>query len=253
MIDEANAIVFEERYGRGWIRGPRITRLEESVIGYFRFDAETAWDLGTSNIGVFVGASRPFDRTIEDLQKLESSPSKGLWVVVAGTKQIAAAIVDLWFNGGVAKPISEENLDLPRLRNNVVLATPEVLGKNKYLAKESITGIIVLDLPCSIHRQRGMRNGNFFVQNDRPQYIANFRNDAARGPWLPPLFLITLQPAKSVSTDHVARAYCLDGWWFVNGQSLFCGNPPALPEASRKSLEEAHGSQSLASDSEPSR
>jgi hypothetical protein len=39
---------------------------------------------------------------------------------------------------------------------------------------------------------------------------------------------LTQTPAKSIATDPIARAYCLEAWWFVDGATMRWG-ARALP------------------------
>jgi hypothetical protein len=53
--------------------------------------------------------------------------------------------------------------------------------------------------------------------------LASFRNSLGFNGWAPPLFVLTQKPAKSVWTNTVARAYCLDALWFLEGRDLYFG------------------------------
>src|SRR5690606_29637697 len=117
------------RYDGGWIRGPRITRLEGDSLGYFRLDAETSWELGTNNVGVFIGECQPLGVIIERLKLLERNDVLSKWVIVAATKMMAAEIVRLWFQDGMVDRVAVTTLKLPLVRGNIVLATPESLRR----------------------------------------------------------------------------------------------------------------------------
>ena len=212
-------------YARPRIRGLRITRMEEKTLGRFLLTPETAWSLGTSNIGVFVGNSRPLGATIERLKRLEDhSADAPTWVVIAASKKMAAVIVDRWFLSEGAKPMAVTTLKLPKARSNILLCTPETLCGVLAQATPNIAGLILIDMLCHVHKLRsGFESGNFHVGNDRPQFLADFRNSLGVGGWTPPLFILTQKPAKSVWTDNVVRAYCLDALWFLEGRYLDFG------------------------------
>jgi len=219
----------QRRYDTAWLRGPRVSRLEERRLGYFRLDAETAWELGKSNVGVFVGTCPTLGGTIERLQQLEQSTLAPRWLLVAATKKMAAVIIQRWFRERQVARLATTTLRLPKVHRNIVLATPESLRRIGDNECREIAAIIAVDMLCQIHQARsGIQHGNFFAANDRPQLIANYRNALAHDNWLPPFVLLTQKAAKSVPTDSVARAYCLDAWWFVDGASLRCGRPPPL-------------------------
>jgi hypothetical protein len=212
-------------YARPRIRGLRITRMEETVLGRFRLTPETAWSLGTSNIGVFVGNSPPLGATIERLKRLEEhSPDAPTWVVVAAAKKMAAVIVHRWFLPEGARPVTVSTLELPKAHANIRLCTPETLRRVPAQEKTNIAGLILLDMLAHVHKFRnGFDVHGFHVSNDRPQLLANFRNSLDFGGWAPPLFILTQKPAKSIWTDTVARAYCLDALWFLEGRELYFG------------------------------
>jgi hypothetical protein len=228
MVDDQILQDIGQRYSDAWIRGPRITRLEETHLSRFGLDAETAWSLGTTNVGVFVGGCQPLGGTIDVIRELQKTGPGSRWVLVAATKKMAAVIIQRWLREGQIARVAVTTLKLPQVYDNIVLATPESLRKIEDCNRRDVAGIIVLDMLFHIHQARGMQNGAFFVRNDRPQLVADFRNAVAVGSWLPPLILLTQKAAKSVMTDNAARAYCLDAWWFVDGRALRCGPRPQV-------------------------
>ena len=211
------------------IAGYRISRKEESFLGVFRLTADTAWELGTANVGVFVGGTPALGKTIERLKGLES-PDAANWVLVAATKKMAAAIECRWFQAESGNWVAPTTLILPRYHRNIILCTPESLRRVEADKKRSIAAIILIDMLCNVHKARGFERGNFHIENDRPQLIANFRNSLLRDGWAPPFILLTQKPAKSVWTDQVAGAYCLDALWFVEGSGLTCFAASELAE-----------------------
>ncbi|MEX2142520.1 MAG: hypothetical protein WD894_24920 [Pirellulales bacterium] len=225
MTDEI-PIQLRELYAEAYIRGLRITRLEEQRLGYFRLDAATAWQLGRNNLGVFIGGCHSVGRIVELLRNLEQRSKTPRWVIVADHERTAAVVIDEWFQSPERPPIKLSTMELPRVHSNIFLATPETLRRIPNEFRQDICSVIVIDLPCQIYKMRGFRHRSFYVRNDRPQFLANFRNSNPVSDWLPPLILFTHKHAKSLETSAIARAYCLDGWWFVDGSSLRCGAPP---------------------------
>lgn len=210
-----------DRYRAVSFCGRRISRMEETTISSFCLSGETAWNLGTNNLGLFIGATATLGPIIEQLQCLESPNSSANWIVIAATKKMAAVIVQRWIAAPTLRRVAVTTLKLPKSRCNVTLATPESLKRVPFDSAHKIAGLILVDMLCHVHRAREMPNaGAFFVANDRPQMIANFRNSLSVDGWAPPLIILTQKPAKSVYTDKVARAYCLDGLWFIDGQSF---------------------------------
>jgi len=210
------------RYEVVGVRGRRIARLEETDLGLFELSAETAWHLGTNNLGVFVGGMRSLGPTIERLTRLESRSSESTWIIVAATKKMAAVIVQRWFEAPTERDVAVSTLQLPKMRGNIVLSTPEALKRIGAEAASQTAGIILVDMLCQVHRARKMpptRRG-FVIQNDRPQLISDFRGNLTLEGWAPPLIILAGEPAKAIHTSTVARSYCLDGLLFVDGRSL---------------------------------
>lgn len=209
-----------DRYRNVLISGRRITRMEESSIGTFQLSSQNAWTLGTNNIGIFVGATAPLGPVIDQLKQLESSDVSPKWVVIAATKIMAAVIAQQWITPSERR-LAVTTLELPKTRKNITLTTPESLKRIAGEATCCVAGLILVDMLCYVHRARNMpRRRRFVVRNDRPQMIADFRNSLCIHGWVPPLIILTRERAKSVYTSSIARAYCLDGFWFIDGQTF---------------------------------
>lgn len=209
-----------------WIHGKRITRMEEDRIGTFEFDALTAFELGTNNIGLFVGGCRSFDDITRRLRRLESAEVRRTWVVVTCSKTEAVTICRQWSGEedlSVRDIQSGTEFYRPQRHGNIIVAIPEKLHQIGSDNCNEVAGILVIDENCLIYQARGgVHQGNYW-RNDRPQRVANFRNRLTVDGWTPPLFVLTKKPAKSVITHSVQRAYCLDGFWFIEGSSFSCG------------------------------
>ena len=224
-------------YRSASIRGQRISRLEEKVLGRFRLDEATAWELGSNHVGVFIGGCEGLGAIIEYLRQLEQPVAGERWIVVAATKKMAGVITQRWCPSDQEVWVSAASLKLPKVLGSIILATPESLCKIDEADRNNVAGIVVVDTLCHIHGARGMQRENFFVRNDRPQLVADFRNSITHASWLPPLIFMARKRAKSVETHRIARAYCLEAWWFVDGKSLTYRRAPvaandALPEVS---------------------
>jgi hypothetical protein len=223
------------RYCRASIYGQRITRMEETGMGGLYLSGETAWILGTSNLGLFVGASPTLDVIVRELKKLGSSRPSPRWIVIAATKRMAAVIAREW-STPTEDDFATKAPKLPTTCGNITLATPESLKKITGPGTHDVAAIILLDMLCHVHRARRMRTpGGFAVDNDRPQMIADFRNSLLVEGWAPPLIIVTEEPARAVHADYVARAYCLDGFWFMDGKTFaVSGNIGAAKRRARE-------------------
>lgn len=221
MTPEDVPVHVRERYRDVVLSGRRITRWEETSMGSFRLCGETAWLLGTNNLGLFVGATTTLGPLIESLKALELSNSSPTWIVIAATKKMAAIIVQRWIAAPMLRRVAVTTLQLPKTRGNIILATPESLKKIAAGAASNVAALILVDMLCQVHCARQMPNSEqFSVRNDRPQLIADFRNQLCTNGWAPPLIIMTQKPAKSAPTNYVARAYCLEGLWFIDGKTF---------------------------------
>jgi hypothetical protein len=202
--------------------------MEETTIEIFRLCGETAWTLGTNNLGLFIGDTASLDVVIEKLQPLESSSSSATWIVIAASKKMAAVFIQRWF--APTDRVTYSTLKLPMRCGNVTLATPESLKGIPPDDVQNVAGLILVDMLCHVHCARQIHgSGGFIVANDRPQMIADFRYSLSVDGWAPPLIIVTEKRAKSAYTDKIARTYCLEGLWFIDGQSFgIRDQPPEL-------------------------
>jgi hypothetical protein len=216
-------------YPTARVRGQLITRWEERPLGWAVLDAATADELGREHVGWFVGGHRGLECAAVQLGRLDMNPGGGVWVVVPLGRDMSCALFDKW-------PHPEHVTERPGSKyitwrsRKVWVATPEDLKRLLPLARSlatGIAGVIVLDPPCLMYRARGGPDGRGrMMYNDRPQHVVNFRASLDSDGWQPPLLLLTTKPAKSVNTDPVARAFCLNGFRFIAGDSFGCWDVP---------------------------
>jgi hypothetical protein len=230
MGPEAIPEIIRDRYREPGLRGTRISRLEERQLGRFFLDPETAWELGRDNVGVFIGGCGSLERTIDLLARLKQWSQGPRWIVVCAIKDMACMFVRQWSQ--LDQPIYAKRLSLPQNYDNVVLATPESLQRIRRAERNDIAALILVDILCHVHKTRAIGRGDFVVNYDRPQFVVDFRN-AIGGveDWLPPLIFLTKRPAKSIPTDPIARAYCLEAWRYVDGATMRWGPRAAPPVA----------------------
>lgn len=202
-------------YSCPWIRANRIARMEQQILGRFALDAETAWELGTNNVGVFVGGC--WADIFQRLAKLDSQGIRPSWLIVAATNADAQSIQTEWLRRN-----QEPTSSLPQRCRNVILATPEKLRCIDSAIADELAGILLFDPHCIVYRARGHEGGPYY-RNNRPRHVMAFRVRLAQEGWMPPFFLLTNRLAKATNTDSVARAFCLDAFWFLDGGTLSCG------------------------------
>lgn len=207
------------------IRGQRIIRDTERSLGNLHLDSKTAQELGTSNIGVFVGGCRQSRLLIDPIRQLSTSGHPGQFIVAFSENQLADKFYhelrqdrgrkqrpDFWTNGCVT------------------LTTPEKLRliRNDQFEDRPVACVILIDPPCITYQARGGHESRYRF-NDRPQHIARFRARHSIAGWQPPFFLLTESPAISRNTALMLGPYSLEAWWFVEGITMRMGLPPVIP------------------------
>jgi hypothetical protein len=221
-------------YPSARIRGRLITRLEEKPLGWAVLDAATADLLGQEHIGWFVGNhSASVKQAAAQFGRLDANSEGGVWVVVPHSRELARELFDEW-------PHTDHVTERPKSTNSmwrsrkVWTAIPEDLKQLLPLARTvvgGVAGVIVLDPQCIMYKARGGTDGwGKWHRNNRPQHVVNFRAALNADGWQPPLLLLTTKPAKSVNTEVVARALCLNAFKFMAGESFGCWDEPIEQE-----------------------
>jgi hypothetical protein len=77
----------------------------------------------------------------------------------------------------------------------------------------SIDSVILLDPTYMVHRARTMKT-YYGRTHDRPQIVVNFLADRITDGIQPVFLLMTTKRAAAVPTDTIARAFCLEAFWF---------------------------------------
>ena len=116
---------------------------------------------------------------------------------------------------------------------SLLIAMPERLSKLQELALEEhwpIAAVLASDPVLRLHRDRrsvkavtrksALRKGDLRYLHEQ---ICQLRYELRRGDWRPPLLLCTQQPLRSIAANSLAPHYGLETWWFVDGDSLRCG------------------------------
>lgn len=235
-------------YPTARIRGRIITRWEEKSFGWAVLDAATADEMGREQIGWFVGNhSASTKRAAGQFGRLDANPDGGVWVVVPHSRELACELFADWPHPDYI--VGRPNADNSAWRSRKVwFAIPEDLKHLLPLARETqpgLAGVILLDPLCGLYGSRGGTDswGNVY-HNDRPQHLVNFRAAFNADGWLPPLLLLTTKPAKAVNTEVVARAFCLNAFRFIAGDSFGCWDEPIERDQSyRISAESVRGAE----------
>ncbi len=216
-------------YPTARIRGRRIARLPEKYLDWTVLDATTAEELGHEHVGWFVGGHPGLRCAAEQFGRLDTNPEGGVWVVIPVGRDMSRALFDAWPHVDHVGERPTAN-DASWRSRKVWVATPEDLVRllpSAQVLAAGIAGLIILDPTCVMYQSRGGRDSwGHVYRNDRPQHVVNFRASLDQGGWQPPLLLLTDRPPKSVTTDAVARAFCLNGFHFIAGDMFACWDEP---------------------------
>lgn len=214
---------FNQLYPLAAIRCRRIFRDTERPFGDVRLDGETAMLLGESNLGVLAGHCPPRRDLMDKLHELANCELPGQIVVALSSTDMAITYFDAFRPDALSKRPDWWTFGI------LTFTTPEKLGSlgHTQLAGRPVLAVVLIDPPGIVYRARGGNRGGYHG-NDRPQHIARFRAAHALGEWRPPFWLLTEQPAKSLSSDQMLTAYSLDGWYFVDGSAIRMGSPPHI-------------------------
>ena len=218
------------RYPTARIHGRLVKRSDETPLGLARIDAATAGELGRDHVGWFVGRYPGSSQAARQFARLAAMPEGGVWIVVPHSKDLSA---QLW----LAWPHSTRPATSPTpwwQSGRMWIAPPESLRTILPAVRQDplgVAGILVLDPECHLHRSRGgtLPNGRQMF-NDRPQHVVNFRTALAAEDWQPPLLLLTARQASAFVSEDVARAYCLEAFRFISGDSFACWEESIEPE-----------------------
>jgi hypothetical protein len=206
------------------IRGHRMTRLEETDLGPFQLDGQTAEQLIADSIGVFVSGCPDMDYIKDKLNRLAHTRFPARWLAILPTRQLAEA----WHRELLVQPQGWKRSPVPAFweDRNVTYTWPDCLDTYRRAdqAGALLAGILLIDPACDVHQDRGPFAVEFEL-NERAGRIARFRERLGRREVLPPFVLLTRQPAKSIDTQRMLTAYGLQAWWFVDGRRLRVGEP----------------------------
>lgn len=200
------------------LRGKRIVRMTEKIVGIFQLDPQTFFELGTTSIGVLIGGAESNDLFMECLREVSAMDLDGTVVVVTSSKKLADGFYTKLMRPGTSK----RRPDVFEM-GSVILSTPEKLHKISPNDRKTrpVLGIILLDPYCVVHQARG-DEGYGWVTNDRPRHLVKFRYEHRRGEWQPPMLLMTTKPVKSLNTNQMLAPYSLEAWWYVDAATLKC-------------------------------
>ncbi len=219
--------------GQACLRGDRIERSTERHLGMkLRLDRDTIGDLGHEHRGVLVTRCEGDGVLVGILRRFEScdAAERGfLWALMTDSKERAIVVKQQWLHSTTSddKPQKVKTSEGARAwrSQRFVHGTVEAICRwRKKDGSQPVAALFLVDQAAHVHRARdGFRSGSFVVRHDRPQWIAELRQDLAQGLWSPPLVILTQQELRAVPVEEIQRAYCLNGFVFLDGRTLTVG------------------------------
>lgn len=200
------------------LRADRISRIGNKWLGRLKLDQTTIEHLSQSQIGLFAEGFVGLDTMYGRLLQMALKPKETQTVVLYSSKEAGEAIYKQLVSDGhcesCRKPSDQWQI------GNLLFSSIEGLQRLDHEAY-SIDGVILLDPTCMVHRARTLKTYNGRT-HDRPQIVVNFLADHTIDGVRPIFLIMTTKRAAAVPTDLVARAFCLEALWFLDGPSLTC-------------------------------
>jgi hypothetical protein len=201
------------------MRADRISRLGNKWLGRLKLDHTIIGQLSDSQIGLFAEGFLGLDTMVGRLLPMACKPRETQTVVLYSSKEAGEAVYRQLVGSGHCESFgkSPEHWQV----GGLLFSSVEGLKRLKFQTNP-INSLILLDPTCMVHRARTMRTSNGRT-HDRPQIIADFLADQVTN-WIRPVFiLMTTKRAAAVPTDTIARAFCFETFWFLDGPSIIWG------------------------------
>lgn len=222
------------------IRGARISRQDLRRVQGFRLNAETAGKLGRNHLGVLVADCPPLAQVLAVFGRLAAARSPVRYVVVPYSYVELSQLLSL---GEDARYPEMQCLspDAVWACGSCLFALPERLPALSQLALDhgwQIGAAIVWDPFLQLPRERRStkavrRRADIRRRDCRPAHeaVCQLRYDHRCGDWRPPLLLCTQRQLRSIDSQALSRRYSLAVCWYVDGETLRCGEPETTSDA----------------------
>jgi hypothetical protein len=196
----------------------RISRIGNNWLGRLQLDQSMIANLSQSQIGLFAEGFIGLETMYGRLLQMAFKPKKTQTIVLYSSKEAGEAIYAQLVTdgrcGACRKPREQWRV------GNLLFSSIEGLQRLNH-EDRVIDGVILLDPTCMVHRARTLRTYHGRT-HDRPQIIVNFLADRTIEGIRPIFLILTTKRAAAVPTDLIARAFCLEAFWFLSGPSLTC-------------------------------
>jgi hypothetical protein len=200
------------------LRADRISRVGNKWLGRLRLDQSTTEQLSDLQVGLFAEGFLGLETIVGRLLPMAANSTVMQTVVLYSSKEAGGAIYEQLANDRLC----EHNKRPPEQWQfgNLLFSSIEGLSRLDHEVG-SINTVILLDPTCMVYRARTMKTRRGRT-HDRPQIVVDFLSDQSSQGLRPAFLLMTTKHAASLPTDTIARAFCLDAFWFLDGPSLVC-------------------------------
>ncbi len=139
---DRNHFSLTDRFSNPVFRGTLKARDGGQRLGRLKLDADTALELGSNHVGLFVDSCPSFERMVESFFQLANC-TDSIWVIVASSLMVKEQLVSL-----ASEYCSTLGCEWP---DTVRFHTPEELCHNQPCQAENLAAILVFDYACHIH------------------------------------------------------------------------------------------------------
>lgn len=200
------------------MRADRISRIGNNWLGRLKIDQTTIEQLSDSQIGLFAEGFVGLDTMYSRLLPIALTQKETQTVVLYSCKEAGQSIYKQLASEGHCEPCRKppEQWQVGSLHFSSVEGLVR-LDRHP----NSIDSVILLDPTCMVYRARTMKTYHGRT-HDRPQIVVNFLCDHATNGIRPVFLIMTTRRAAAVPTDLIARVFCLEAFWFLDGPSISC-------------------------------
>ena len=199
------------------LRADRVSRLGDKSLGRFKLTPETRHTLATNRIGLFADGFLRLDTMVGRLATLTERGDGMHAMVLYPSKDLGEDIRDNFMEYGVN--FADELISGVWSNGAILLSSIESLRELPAECAARVDSLILLDPTCMVYRAKPLRLRNGRI-HDRPQIVADFLSDQSTRCVETVFMLMTRKRASALPTDRIARAFCQETWWFLDGPTM---------------------------------
>ncbi len=196
----------------------RISRMGSKALGRMRLDQKTARQLRESQVGLFAEGFLRLETMLGRILPLATKSRCTQSIVVYASKESGESIYGMLVEERVCAPCRRppEHWEVGKLAFRSV----EQLADWDFTSCQ-VDSVLLLDPTCMVYRARTMHFAGDRT-HDRPQIIADFLFDQRHCGTCPVFMFLTTKRAAALPTETIARTFCQEAFWFLDGPTLRC-------------------------------